>query len=196
MPTHSPLNTLSDFDLASHVLNVCRIQCLGAAFVAHWLLHSGRSRPSEKGGRGVVIRPWDEVGGRTPRIFFSVLRASFWSKNKGGGAGPPAPPLDPPLLQWMGRGGGRGGGFQNFLFRSLGPHCGRNMRGGPAPPGPSPGSATAAMHASKLYCFLNVCTAATVFILCVLYWVFDVVSMIYLQKSWYFCSHKKFPFKD
>ena len=28
MPTHSPLNTLSDFDLTSHVLNVCRIQCL------------------------------------------------------------------------------------------------------------------------------------------------------------------------
>ena len=183
MPTHSPLNTLSDFDLASHVLNVCRIQCLGAAFVAHWLLHSGRSRPSEKGGRGVVIRPWDEVGGRTPRIFFSVLRASFWSKNKGGGGGGRAPQPHP----WN---------RQNFLFRSLGPHCGRNMRGGPAPPGPSPGSATAAMHASKLYCFLNVCTAATVFILCVLYWVFDVVSMIYLQKSWCFGSQKKFPFKD
>ena len=57
MPTHSPLNTLSDFDLASHVLNVCRIQSLGAAFVAHKLLHSGGSRPSEKavgGGRGGV----------------------------------------------------------------------------------------------------------------------------------------------
>ena len=50
MPTHSPLNRLSDFDLASHVLNVCRIQSLGAAFVAHKLLHSGGSRPSEKGG--------------------------------------------------------------------------------------------------------------------------------------------------
>ena len=59
MPTHSPLNRLSDFDLASHVLNVCRIQSLGAAFVAHKLLHSGGSRPSEKGGggRGVVTRP-------------------------------------------------------------------------------------------------------------------------------------------
>ena len=35
MPTHSPLNRLSDFDLTSHVLNVFRIQSLGAAFVAH-----------------------------------------------------------------------------------------------------------------------------------------------------------------
>ena len=142
MPTHSPLNRLSDFDLASHVLNVCRIQSLGAAFVAHKLLHSGGSRLSEKGvgggGGGGQLSADPEIGGR------------------------PSP--------------------KNY-FRSFGPHFGRKIRGGGArPPSPSPGSAPAAMHALKLYCFLNVCTAATVFILCVLYWVFDVVSMIYLQK--------------
>ena len=38
-------------------------------------------------------------GGGKPvsKQFFSALRPSFWSKNKGG-AGPRAPPLDPPLL--------------------------------------------------------------------------------------------------
>ena len=30
--------------------------------------------------------------GRSPKSFFSVLRASFWSKNKGG-PGPPGPSL-------------------------------------------------------------------------------------------------------
>ena len=38
-------------------------------------------------GRGPVIRPWDK-GGQSPKIFFSALRASVWSKNKGG----PEPP--------------------------------------------------------------------------------------------------------
>ena len=38
----------------------------------------------EMGGRGGTV---------SPNIFFSALRASVWSKNKGGRA----PPLDPPL---------------------------------------------------------------------------------------------------
>jgi len=37
-------------------------------------------------------------GGLSPKKIFSALRASVWSNNKGGGAGPPAPPLDLPLL--------------------------------------------------------------------------------------------------
>ena len=123
MPTHSPLNTLSDFGLASHVLNVCRIQSLGVAFGV---------------GGGQLSADPEIVGGPSPKNYFG----------------------------------------------SFGPPFGRKInKGGPGPPSPFPGSATAAMYASKLYCFLNVCTAATVFILCVLYWVFDVVSMIYLQKS-------------
>ena len=36
-------------------------------------------------------------GGAVSKKFFSLLRVSFWSKNKGGRA-PRAPPLDPPLL--------------------------------------------------------------------------------------------------
>ena len=56
----------------------------------------------EGGGGGRSPRLWDrwEVGGRpgTQKIF-SALRASFWSKNMGGTRPPPpAPPLDPPLL--------------------------------------------------------------------------------------------------
>ena len=58
---------------------------------------SGRSRPSDGGGRG---HPDPEIrGGQSPQMFFSVLRASFWSKNKGGARAPRAPPLDPPLPQ-------------------------------------------------------------------------------------------------
>ena len=34
-------------------------------------------------------------GGRSPKKFFLALRASFWSKNKGGR--PRVPPMDPPL---------------------------------------------------------------------------------------------------
>ena len=48
---------------------------------------SGGSRPSDNGGGGGV-HPRLEIreggGGRPPKKFFSALRASFWSKNKGG----------------------------------------------------------------------------------------------------------------
>ena len=40
--------------------------------------------------------PQKRGGGRSPKIFFA-LWASVWSKNKGGGADPRAPPLDPAL---------------------------------------------------------------------------------------------------
>ena len=120
-------------------------------------------------------------------FFFRSFGPHFGRKTRGGGAGPPAPPLDPPLLQWMVGGGGR---CPKFFFSVLRASLWSKHKGGPSPPGASPGSAAAAIHALKLYCFLNVCTVATVFILCVLYWVFDVVSMIYLQKSWCFCSLK------
>ena len=46
--------------------------------VGHSANFSGGSRPSDKGGA------------RSPKIFFGRLRASVWSKNKGG-AGPPSP---------------------------------------------------------------------------------------------------------
>ena len=61
------------------------------------VLGSGGSRPSDKGGGG---HPDPEIRGGPglKKIFFSALRASFWSKNKGGGRAPQAPPLDPPLL--------------------------------------------------------------------------------------------------
>ena len=50
---------------------------------------SGGSRPSDKGGG--TGHPHPEIrGARSPKKFFSVLRASFWSKNKGG-PGPPGP---------------------------------------------------------------------------------------------------------
>ena len=38
------------------------------------------------------------VGGRSPKEVFLALRASVWSKNKGGG-GTWAIPLDPPLVR-------------------------------------------------------------------------------------------------
>ena len=37
-------------------------------------------------------------GGVVSKFFFSALRASVWSKNKGDGPPPRAPPLHPPLL--------------------------------------------------------------------------------------------------
>ena len=50
----------------------------------------------EGGGGGLVIQTLrseirDRGGVRSPKKFFSTLRASLWSKNKGD-------PLDPPLL--------------------------------------------------------------------------------------------------
>ena len=48
------------------------------------------------GGEGWrSTRPLDKGVARSPKIFFSALRASVWFKNKGGG--PPTPSLDPPL---------------------------------------------------------------------------------------------------
>ena len=45
-------------------------------------MNRGRSRPSDK-GRGVrSSRPWDR-GAAVSKKFFSILRASVWSKNKG-----------------------------------------------------------------------------------------------------------------
>ena len=41
--------------------------------------------------RGGSSRPWDKEEGGLPQKFFSVLRASFSSKNKGGGGGLPGP---------------------------------------------------------------------------------------------------------
>ena len=47
---------------------------------------SGGYRPSDNGGPG---HPDPEIkGGGLKKIFFSTLRASVWSKNKGGGLGP------------------------------------------------------------------------------------------------------------
>ena len=44
-------------------------------------------------------RTWDKGGGgrRSPKKFFSALRASVWSKKKWRGGSPRAPPMDPPL---------------------------------------------------------------------------------------------------
>lgn len=39
---------------------------------------------------GRSSRPWDKGRGRLQKNFFWALRASFWSKNKGG-PGPPSP---------------------------------------------------------------------------------------------------------
>ena len=50
-----------------------------------------------KGGGGGGGHPDPEIsggGGAASKNFFSALRASFWSKNKGGGR---TPFLDPPL---------------------------------------------------------------------------------------------------
>ena len=49
--------------------------------------------------RGGRDHPDPEIReGRSPKKVFSTVRASFWSKNKGGPGPPRAPPLDPPLL--------------------------------------------------------------------------------------------------
>ena len=52
----------------------------------------GGSRPSDKGGRvgGGHLDP-EISGARSQKKFFLALRASVWSKNKGGGGAPPGP---------------------------------------------------------------------------------------------------------
>ena len=40
-------------------------------------------------------------GGPVSTKFFAALRATVWSDNKGGGAGPPGPSLDPPLYMLL-----------------------------------------------------------------------------------------------
>ena len=61
---------------------------------------TGGSRPSDKGGRvgGGHLDP-EIRGARSQKKFFSALRASVWSKNKGARGRPPrASPLDPSLM--------------------------------------------------------------------------------------------------
>ena len=53
--------------------------------------------PSDMGGGGGHPDPDMWGKGRSQKIFFSALRASVWSKNKGGGERPRALFLDPPL---------------------------------------------------------------------------------------------------
>ena len=51
-------------------------------------------------GEGGGGHPDPEIrGGPVSTNVFSALRASFWSKNKGGARAPRAPTLDPTLLQ-------------------------------------------------------------------------------------------------
>ena len=50
-------------------------------------VYSGRSRPSDK-----------EKGRSLQKISFSAFRTSVWSKDKGGGRPPRAPPMEPPLV--------------------------------------------------------------------------------------------------
>ena len=65
------------------------------------VIYSGGSRPLDKGGwGGGGSHPDSEImeGDRSQKQFFSALRASFWSKNKGEGRAPRSPPLDSPLI--------------------------------------------------------------------------------------------------
>ena len=48
--------------------------------------------------RGSVIHTLRKGGRRSPKTFFSTLRASVWSRNKRGTRVPRAPPLDPQLI--------------------------------------------------------------------------------------------------
>ena len=67
---------------------------VGIIFEMQWEIQTFEIR--EGGGRGGVIRDSEIKGGPVSKNFFSALRASVWSKDKGG-PGPRAPPLDPPL---------------------------------------------------------------------------------------------------
>ena len=52
-------------------------------------MYSVGSRPSDKGGARSSSRPWDRGRWRSQKNIFSALQASFWSKNKRGGASRP-----------------------------------------------------------------------------------------------------------
>ena len=56
-------------------------------------ISSGRSRPSVRGGQVIQSLRWGATRSKKKKL---DLRASVWSKNKGGGAGPF---LDPPLIR-------------------------------------------------------------------------------------------------
>ena len=68
--------------------------------------HSGRSKPSDKGGGGSGHRDPEIRGEERDQKFFSALRASVWSKNKWAGGRPPRAPraasLDSPLNSLFG----------------------------------------------------------------------------------------------
>ena len=82
-----------DLELHTNLL-LCK-SAAGEVSSTQWRIQTFRLGAG--GGRG---HPDPEIrGGQSPQFFFSVLRASFWSKNKGGARAPRAPPLDPPLLQ-------------------------------------------------------------------------------------------------
>ena len=65
---------------------------------------NGGSRPSDRGGGGAGHLDPEIRGSASPKKFFPAFWASVWSKNKRG-AGPRAPPLDPPLQDTCGRWG-------------------------------------------------------------------------------------------
>ena len=48
---------------------------------------SGRSRPSDEGGRGGGGHPDPEIRGAVSQKYILAFRASVWSKDKGGGGG-------------------------------------------------------------------------------------------------------------
>ena len=53
--------------------------------------------PDIQMGGGGVIQTLRQGGYPVSKKNFSALRVSVWYQNNGGGAGDPAPPLDPPL---------------------------------------------------------------------------------------------------
>ena len=94
------LSLLSDdFDIHQRLDNACEKEKnkLRRHHIFFMVCSAG-SRPWDGGG-GVArsSRPLDKGEGRSPQKTFSALRASVWSKTKGG-PGPRAPPLDPLLV--------------------------------------------------------------------------------------------------
>ena len=64
--------------------------CQNSLTVLLFLLVYSVADPDLQGGGGRGHRDPEIRGVGSPKNFFSALRASFWSKNKGGG-GPPGP---------------------------------------------------------------------------------------------------------